>query len=97
MSTPDAFEPFSAFALLSVTVVVNGEVVTCLETMPAPDWEYVSSIPELRAAYERMIRGRLADAVVERLNPPLTVDLPQPSTGRASGVSASAGVTGRGR
>ncbi|MET7573342.1 hypothetical protein ABZT04_33330 [Streptomyces sp. NPDC005492] len=72
-----AFNPFGPRVILTATVTVNGETVTAQDEVDRAAWECISKDPPYRAAYERMLRQRLAAALVDHLNPTVTVDVPE--------------------
>lgn len=83
MSTPDASRPpygaanpFSRFVTLTATVTVDGHTLTGQQQIDVAAWEYISADARLRADYEQALRHQLATALVERLSPAVTVQVP---------------------
>ncbi|MCX4976496.1 hypothetical protein [Streptomyces sp. NBC_00620] len=103
MSDPSPFRPvrgaaFNAFGpsvILAATVTVNGETVTVQQDVDRAVWQRISSDPRLRADYERSLRQGLAAAVVERLNPSVTVHVPVPPGEAVSAALKRADATMR--
>ena len=71
-----AFNPFGPFVILTATVVVNGEEVTIQQQVDHAAWRHIDADPQVRASYERTLHQRLADALVDRLEPTITVHEP---------------------
>jgi hypothetical protein len=61
---------------LRAEVDINGTTYAYQSTCPARDWEAIERDPKLRSTYENMLRARLGAAVMERLQPPVTVHMP---------------------
>ncbi|MFE1206404.1 hypothetical protein ACFW5V_32475 [Streptomyces sp. NPDC058762] len=68
--------PFGAFVVLTATVVVNGDEVTIQQQVDHAAWRHIDADPQVRASYERALHQRLADALLDRLEPTITVHEP---------------------
>ncbi|MDI3101963.1 hypothetical protein QJ054_33555 [Streptomyces sp. AN-3] len=62
----------------STTITVDGVQITYEQHLDRHAWDRISSDPQALAAYETTLRRRLADAIVQRLDPPVTVHVPPP-------------------
>ncbi|MFD3309383.1 hypothetical protein [Streptomyces sp. NPDC058656] len=72
------FHAFGPFVVLSATVTIGGEDITVQQPIDRAVWEHIAAAPPMRAEYERRLRHRLADALVDRLAPAVTVHDPAP-------------------
>lgn len=80
--------PFPAPVVLRTSLTVNGAEYGYQQCMPRRDWEAISRDPAARAGYEQQLRAMLGQAIVERLNPPVTVEVPPPPVEGADLVAA---------
>ncbi|MFJ4084955.1 hypothetical protein ACIP2Z_39180 [Streptomyces iakyrus] len=71
-----AFNPFGPFVILTAAVTVDGEEVTVQQQIDLAAWRHIDRDPQMRATYERTLRGHLAAALVDRLEPTITVHEP---------------------
>jgi hypothetical protein len=71
-----AFNPFGPFVILTATVALDGEEVTAQQQIDLAAWRHIDRDPQLRANYERTLRNHLAAALVDRLQPTITVHEP---------------------
>ncbi|MFB8120574.1 hypothetical protein ACFQ6U_14040 [Streptomyces sp. NPDC056465] len=84
MSTRDAFrlafdagsDPHDRAVILTATVTVDGQTFTAQDQVDRVAWEHIAADPPLRTHIEQRLRHRLAEALVERLDPPVTVHVP---------------------
>ncbi|MFE6522279.1 hypothetical protein [Streptomyces sp. NPDC057794] len=70
------FNPFGPFVVLTATVALNGEEVTVQQQIDRAAWRHIDRDPQLRADFERTLRHHLAAALVDRLEPTITVHEP---------------------
>jgi hypothetical protein len=84
------FNPFGPFVILTATVAVDGEEVTVQQQIDHTAWRYIDRDPQLRADYERTLRNHLAAALVDRLEPTITVHEPAHLGEAVSGALARA-------
>ena len=71
-----AFNPFGPSVILTAAVAVDGEEVTVQRQIDLAAWRHIDRDPQMRATYERTIRYDLAAALVDRLEPTITVHEP---------------------
>ena len=64
---------------LRTSVTVDGVEYGYQQLVPRHDWDVIARDPALRAGYERQLRANLGQALMERLNPPITVEMPTPA------------------
>ncbi|MEU6462217.1 hypothetical protein [Streptomyces sp. NPDC046976] len=91
MSTPDPADPacgtgfdlFAPFVILSATATTGPETVTVQEQVDRAAWRYIDRDPGLRAGYERRLRQKLGEALVDRIDPAITVHEPPVPPGRS--------------
>ncbi|MGW4087039.1 hypothetical protein ACWEGS_28805 [Streptomyces sp. NPDC004822] len=76
VATGAAFNPFGPFVILTATVTVDGGEVTVQRQIDLAAWRHIDRDPQLRAVYERTVRNDLAAALVDRLEPTITVHEP---------------------
>lgn len=68
--------PFGSFVVLTATATVDAEEVTVQQQVDLAAWRHIEREPQLRADYERRLRFELAAALVDRLEPTITVHEP---------------------
>lgn len=85
-----AFFAFGPFVILTATVTVDGEPVTAQQQVDRAVWQRIAADPPLRADYERRLRYDLAVALVDRLEPAVTVHDPTPPGEAVSNALARA-------
>jgi len=61
---------------LRAEIDINGQTYAYQQAIPRRDWDVIARDPKLRPTVENMLRARLGAAVMERLQPPVTVQLP---------------------
>jgi hypothetical protein len=71
-----AFNPFGPSVILTATVALDDEEVTVQQQIDLAAWRHIDRDPQTRAAYERTLRLELAVALVDRLEPTITVHEP---------------------
>ncbi|GGS81827.1 hypothetical protein [Streptomyces griseoviridis] len=69
---PDPLAPVA----LRVEVEINGQTYGQQWAVPRREWEAIQQDEKLRATYENMLRAHLGAAVMEQLQPPVTVHMP---------------------
>jgi hypothetical protein len=68
-------DPLAPVTLRS-EIDINGQTYAYQASMPRRDWEAMERDPKLRTTYENILRSHLGAAVMERLQPPVTVHMP---------------------
>ncbi|MFE6639542.1 hypothetical protein ACFVFT_38490 [Streptomyces tendae] len=71
-------DPSTPPVVASTTITVDDVEITYQQHLDRYAWDRISSDPQALAAYETTLRRRLADAIVQRLDPPVTVHVPSP-------------------
>lgn len=71
--------PLPLPVILRTSVTVDGVEHHYQQLVPRHDWDVIARDPALRAGYERQLRASFGQALMERLDPPVTVDMPPPA------------------
>ncbi|MFJ4649492.1 hypothetical protein ACIP6Q_39160 [Streptomyces bobili] len=61
---------------LRAEVEINGQTYAYQQSMPRPEWEAIERDPQLHTTVKNMLLARLGAAVMDRLQPPVTVHMP---------------------
>ncbi|GAA5070640.1 hypothetical protein [Streptomyces similanensis] len=69
-------DPQDPPVVLATTLTVDGMEFAYGVSVDPRAWERISRDPAIRAGYEHSLRLKLAESIVERLAPPVTVQMP---------------------